>query len=197
MLGEQYLKPNLTKEPNEVAVGKQKLWSKFFVLLAIVSVLLSTNLQFFNASTSLFVNSLGGTASFTGVLFLLFTIFALVTRIVSGRLVDKHGRRQAIIIGLVISILSSLACNLFPFLVALPILRIIQGIAYSLASTALAVAITDVVPKQRLGEGIGYFGLGNSLAQAVGPACALALIFGKNFKLFTILLLHLLSSALR
>lgn len=160
---------------------KPRLLSKYFFLLTAVSVFSGLTLQFFNTTTSLYVKSLGGAASFTGMLLMLFTITATIVRIVTGRLVDTMGRRKIILSGLIIFAVISLSFSFFPFLGALPFLRFFQGIGYSMSATAISVAITDVIPKQRMGEGIGYFGLGNSLTQAIGPGLALGLIFGTNF----------------
>lgn len=62
-------------------------------------------------------------------------------------------------------------------------LRVIQGIGKGIGSVALASAVADVVPKNRMGEGIGYYGLGSTLSIALGPMIGLALVSGKNFDL--------------
>ena len=41
---------------------------------------------------------------------------------------------------------------------------------------ASATAAADVLPKSRLGEGIGYYGLGQAISMSIGPALALALV---------------------
>jgi len=101
----------------------------------------------------------------------------------AGRLVDTKGRRKVIIAGIIIFAAASFGFSLFPFKTALPLLRLIQGAGYSIAATALSVAITDVIPKKRMGEGIGYFGLSNSVATAIRPAIALMLISDNSFKM--------------
>ena len=40
---------------------------------------------------------------------------------------------------------------------------------------ALATAAADVLPQERLGEGIGYYGLGQAVSMSFGPALALML----------------------
>ena len=54
--------------------------------------------------------------------------------------------------------------------------RVLQGIGFSAATTASATAASDVLPLSRLGEGIGYYGLGQALAMSIGPALALFLV---------------------
>lgn len=54
--------------------------------------------------------------------------------------------------------------------------RLMQGVGFGSATTAAATAAASVLPKERLGEGIGYHGLGRALAMSVGPAFALFLV---------------------
>ncbi len=56
--------------------------------------------------------------------------------------------------------------------VALPL----QGMGFAIATTASATAAADVLPMSRLGEGIGYYGLGQAIAMSIGPALAMFLV---------------------
>ena len=44
-----------------------------------------------------------------------------------------------------------------------------------MATTGMSVAFTDVLPQNKMGEGLGYSGLTNSLSSALGPVIAMAL----------------------
>jgi MFS family permease len=140
------------------------------------------SIQFISTTLALYVNFLGGSASYTGFILTAFTISALIMRIISGRLVDKKGRRMVAVIGLAIAGLSSCLFLLFPALGALAPIRIIQGAGYSIAVTAIAVGVTDVLPRKNLGEGIGYFGLGRTISMALAPVIALELIKSNDFR---------------
>ena len=56
------------------------------------------------------------------------------------------------------------------------VFRILQGAGFSAVTTASATAAADALPASRMGEGIGYYGLGQALSMSVGPALALALV---------------------
>lgn len=158
-----------------------KLLNKYFLVITAVSTISGLTMQLFNTSMSLYVDELGGNASYTGILVLLFAITATLVRIFTGRLADVRGRRVMVIAGLAIYMAASLSFAFFPYLGALPYLRMLQGAGYSISFTALSVAITDVIPRKRMGEGMGYFGLGNAVTTATGPMIALALIAGGSF----------------
>lgn len=155
-------------------VPKMSLWSKHLILLMASNCLVSMCMYFHNAVTTLFVTSIGGTASYAGVMLTLFTVSATVMRIVSGRLLDKKGRRRIILTGLVIYAVAS-ATMMTGWLYYLAVARILQAIGYSMATTGLSVAFTDVLPHNKMGEGLGYSGLTNSLSSALGPVIAMSL----------------------
>src|SRR5699024_6298153 len=60
-------------------------------------------------------------------------------------------------------------------MVMLIVLRIIQGIGWGFSTTASGTIATDLIPPNRRGEGMGYFGLSGNLALAFGPALGLTL----------------------
>jgi MFS family permease len=106
---------------------------------------------------------------------------ATVMRILTGRTSDTMGRRGLIVVGAVIFGISAASFNFFPFLAAMPIICLVRGFGMSMANTTLSVAITDVIPKQRMGEGLGYFGLTQPLTSVIGPAIATGLIATGSF----------------
>lgn len=154
--------------------AKGGLWSRYFLIITAANLLIGICLQFYNSTTALYVQSLGGSATFSGLMLTMYTISATIIRVFVGRFLDKTGRIRIIVLGNFIYAFASLSF-LVTWLPWLPIARAIQGIGYAMVSTGLSVAISDVVTKQRLSEGIGYYGLSTSLTSAVGPAIAMAL----------------------
>ena len=49
-----------------------------------------------------------------------------------------------------------------------------------MVSTAVSVAVIDVIPSGKVGRGIGYFSLATSVSQAFGPSVALMMYEGKG-----------------
>lgn len=77
------------------------------------------------------------------------------------------------VIGMADFALMSLFMGLTNALPLLYILRVLQMFGYSMASTCASVAVIDVIPQKRVGEGLGYYSLAASAAQAFGPSVAL------------------------
>ena len=160
----------------EHAPGPVRLWTPVFLL--ILTVCLGTFLagQGLNAGTSVYVERLGGTATYAGILATVFSVTAAAVRFVAGPLVDRRGRRVVMTVGAAVMVVGT-AGPLFSGELGLLVLwRLLQGVGFSCVTTAVATAAADVVPRERLGEGIGYFGLGQAVAMSVGPAVALALV---------------------
>lgn len=107
--------------------------------------------------------------SSTGVVLALYTIAALLIRPLSGFLVDKFSRKPLYIIcySLFTVIFAGYALTqLISFFV---ILRILHGFGFGLSTVSGSTIAIDVMPAERRGEGIGYFGLSYTFAQSLGP----------------------------
>jgi MFS family permease len=161
--------------------GKASLWEKDFILLCFFSLLSFTVTQIANSTTSLFVDSLGGSATYSGVMMFSYTAAALIFRIMCGKWIDRRGCRVFILSGAV-SMAVSVACyNLFPILPALGAWRFMQGVSFSMISTAAGVAVANTLHPSLLGKGISVFSLAHSFATTIGPYLGLSLIMGDRF----------------
>ena len=129
--------------------------------------------------TPLYITRIGGTTGFAGALILDFSIAAAAARLFAGRIVDRAGRKRIMVAGALLLIAGSVLAIPLPGFYPQIVLRALQGIGFACVTTASATAAADVLPTERLGEGIGYYALGQSLGMAFGPAfgiflCSLA-----------------------
>jgi MFS family permease len=90
-----------------------------------------------------------------------------------GRLIDAGGRHRLMVVGTLLTALTSL-CFVFvdrigPLLFCL---RIAQGLGFALAFNAAATLVADGAPKARLGQAIGLFGVAMLCTNAIAPAVA-------------------------
>lgn len=160
---------------NGTDAAREKLWSGTFVLVIAATFFCFVVGQGLNSSTSVYVALYGGTATYAGVLAAAFSAAAAATRLAAGPLIDERGRRIVAAGGFFVLIVGTAGPLFTHEVVPFTIFRILQGVGFSAATTALGTAAADVVPTSRMGEGIGYAGLGQALAMSVGPAFALML----------------------
>ena len=155
---------------------REQLWSTTFVLVVVSTLCCFMVGQGLNSSTSVYVALYGGTAAYAGVLAAVFSGAAAVVRLLSGPLIDGRGRRIVMLAGFAVLIVGTVGPLFTHDVVPFVIFRFLQGAGFSAATTASATAAADVLPSSRMGEGIGYYGLGQAIAMSIGPAFALALV---------------------
>ena len=161
---------------------KQKIsiWTKDFTLLCVIGFFITAVQLLLSSVISLYVVYMGGMAQDAGALSMAFAIAAILMRFLGGSLSDKRGKRFTMVLGSSIYLIGVLGFMLAPKLLFLFVFRALQGIGFSLVNTASGAAVSDVVPKQRMGEGMGYYGLGQAIAMALGPIIGLKLIGNDN-----------------
>lgn len=153
-----------------------KLWSPTFIVLIGVTLFAFLASQGLNAGTPAYISITGGTAAYAGFLTAVFSLASIAARLFSGPLVDRTRRLYVMVAGFACLVIGCGLLIMPPSNTMLVIARILQGAGFSLAAVSAATAAADVLPAERLGEGIGYHGLGQALAMAVGPAAALAIV---------------------
>lgn len=157
-------------------MSKDRLWSPMFVAIVACSLCCFLVGQGSNAGTTVYLERIGGSTGLAGIGALTFSMAAAASRIVSGPLADARGRRLVMVVG-ACTMLAGTVGPLFGNSDGLFLLwRVLQGFGFSAGTTAAATAAADVLPLSRLGEGIGYYGLGQAIAMSCGPALAIFLI---------------------
>lgn len=165
-----------SKNKRSKAPARDRLWSASFILIIASTLCCFMVGQGLNSSTSVYVALYGGSAAYAGVLAAVFSGAAAVMRLLSGPLIDERGRRIVMLAGFLVLIVGTIGPLFTHDVVPFAIFRFLQGAGFSAATTASATAAADVLPSSRMGEGIGYYGLGQAIAMSIGPAFALALV---------------------
>lgn len=117
-----------------------------------------------------FAGALGATAAMMGVLTALMNACSLVVRPVAGNLADRLPKRRLALAGASLMLVTALGQALAPNTALLAVMRLANGAGYSLCSVCMSTWFAQTLPPERLGQGMGIFGLMNALGMAVGPA---------------------------
>jgi len=165
----------ITKPENMQNKTPIKIFNRYFALVTLLNLILVTMNVMFNATISLHIDSKGYPAALAGTATSIGAIVAVIYRFFGGKLCDLFGRRNLLAIGFLMFAIGSMLLGIADGIGVLLALRVLQMIGFSITSTSISVAVVDIVPKERLGEGIGYYGLSNSVAQAIAPSVGLAL----------------------
>ena len=165
---------------------KENLFTRNYILMIVTNGLLFFGFQFYPSGLPPFLKSLGADDIVLGFLTSLIALPAILSRLIAGNLLDRYGRFKVLACGLFCMTLLAYFLGVFQTILAILLLRALHGLAWGVSATGSATAVTDFIPRTRLGEGMGYFSLSCSLAMAIAPALALSLPFEWMFRLGTI-----------
>lgn len=150
------------------------LWTKNFILVFISNLLLFFSFYMLVPVLPFYLSdNLGTSGSAAGIVLALYTISALFIRPFSGFLVDMFSRKPLYLI------CYGLFCAVFAGYVAavtltlFVILRIVHGLTFGISTVSGNTLAVDIMPSERRGEGIGYFGMAANIAMAAGPVAGL------------------------
>ena len=123
-----------------------------------------------------------------------YSIAALAIRIFSGYIVDRFSRKKVLLIGYAAFAIFFAGYYLTGSIILFAVIRTLHGAPFGLTSVSSSTVAIDVLPSQRRGEGIGYWGLSNNFAMAIGPSLSLWIftLFNNYNILFTISLIFAL-----
>ena len=155
---------------------KQPIWTKDFIGITIINLLIFFGFQMLMPTLPIYVKSIGGANAVIGWIIGLSTIASLLIRPFSGIALDKFGRRGVLLVGGGITLLVTLAYMWVPIVGIILALRFFHGLGWGAVSTASSTVATDVIPKTRFGEGMGFFSLSSSLAMAIAPGVGLSIM---------------------
>ncbi|WP_394748945.1 MFS transporter [Spongiimicrobium salis] len=149
--------------------SKQRIYTPQFILICFSSLFFSASYNMLIPELPSYLANLGG-AEYKGFIIGLFTLTAGLSRPFSGKLTDTIGRKPVLIIGALVCVVTGL---FYPILTAVSgflFLRLLHGFSTGFSPTAIAAYVSDIIPKNRLGEAMGIQGLCFSLGLALGPA---------------------------
>lgn len=118
----------------------------------------------------------GFSDSVAALIFAAFPVGQLVTALATAGLIDRAGRRPAMIAAVVMLAVATLAFSVAAEPVLLAGARLLQGVAAGLVWTAGLAAITDVTPADQLGFRIGIAETAGGGLGLLGPVIGGAMI---------------------
>mgnify|MGYP002800814876 CR=1 FL=1 len=147
----------------------EKIWNRRFILLFITNLLV---LAAFYASIPIipiYCQEIGITGSKIGIVLTAMSVATILFRPVAGYLLDNFNRYRVYLLFLALFCLSFPAFITFPIFGVLIIIRLYMGAVYSVCGSATMTLAGDVLPVQKITEGISRFAFTVSIGMAVGP----------------------------
>jgi MFS family permease len=159
----------------------EKLFTKNFVLTSLSTFAIFTSFYFLLVTLPIYILQLGGSESEIGFIIGVFTISAVLLRVFIGQEINRRGRKNVLIAGTVVFLLSMLLYNYTTTVTTLLLLRLLHGIGWGAATTAASTLIADIAPASRRGEAMGIFGISSNVAMAIGPILSILVLNASDF----------------
>lgn len=117
-----------------------------------------------------YLGTFGVAGKALGFLIATFSLSQFLFSPLAGDISDKHGRKNLIIVGLLISGLSQIAFALSPHLILLFVARFFSGIGAAFLVPPMMAFVADITTIEERGRGMGLLGASMSLGFTIGPA---------------------------
>lgn len=164
--------------------ARPRLWTPSFCAVAAGNFLLFFSFYLLLPILPMYVGeTFGADKSLTGMVLASYTIMALLVRPVSGYMVDTFPRKRLLLICYAIFTLFFCGYLLAGTLVLFTAIRALHGASFGLVTVSNSTMAIDIMPAERRGEGIGFYGMSNNLAMAFGPS--ISLYFYETIHAFT------------
>lgn len=161
-------------------------YGRNFWVLCLSMFLFMTSFNLIIPELNDFITLLKG-AEHKGLIITLFTISAAISRPFSGKLSDTIGRKKVMVLGMLVTVIVSL---LYPVSISVSFflgLRFLHGFSAGFFPTGATALLTDILPPDRRGKGMGIWGTFISLG--IGAGQGLGSIINKQVGLNNLFLI--------
>ena len=149
---------------------KTRLWTNDFVVVFVENFIAALNFYLLMIVMSGYAmskfNSSPGEAGFSASIFI---IGGLIARLFVGKWIGQIGHKKTLYVGVILNLIMTLLYFRVNNIRLLFAVRFLHGMGFGITTTAAATIVANIIPMERKGEGIAYFGLSQILATAIGP----------------------------
>lgn len=149
---------------------KKSSYSKDIILVLTASFFYMASPMLVTPLITGFTESIGGSAGLMGIVGGMMNLCSLVCRPLAGNLADRMSKYRLSLIG---AVLMTAACGGYiaaPNALIVVVSRIINGVGFACCSVCMATWVSNMLPRNKIGSGMGFYGMMNALAMAVAPA---------------------------
>jgi MFS family permease len=149
-------------------------WPLAFYLAVAANFFYFASFQWSYVTLPGFIQELGGSATEIGLAFGLSTLSAVLARPFIGPLIDRWGRKAALVAGSLLFVVEPVLYTLVDSVGLFLAVRLLRGLSLAAFTTAYTTLVSDLAPAQRRGEALGLAGVTNNLGMLFAPALGAA-----------------------
>ena len=121
-----------------------------------------------------FSESVGASAALMGVIGGLMNLCSLFCRPLVGNLADRLSKHRVSTAGAALMSLACLGYILSSHPAGIVAFRIINGVGFACCSVCMSTWMSSLLPREKVGSGMGIYGMMNALGMAVAPGIGVA-----------------------
>jgi predicted MFS family arabinose efflux permease len=153
---------------------KEKLWNSNYIKVSIANFMLFFAFYLLTPLLPLYMSEqFHATKDVIGIVLSGYTVLALLFRPFSGYVVDSFPRKQVLMVCFFLFFIFFAGYIFAGSLLLFAVIRTLHGGPFGAVTVANSTVAIDVLPSSRRTEGIGYYGLSNNVAMAIGPTIAI------------------------
>jgi len=160
----------------ENITAKSGLWTRNFSFACVANFLMGFSFYLLMPTLPFYLAERFHTDNSTiGLVVSCYVIAALVIRPFSGYLVDSFSRKMVYMISYLLFVGFCLGYLVAGTILFLIVLRFLHGLTWGIITTAGNTLAIDIMPSEKRGQGIGFYGLAFNISMAIGPVAGIFL----------------------
>ena len=148
----------------------QKMYSKDIILVLVATFFYMSSPMLVTPLITGFTESIGASAALMGLVGGMMNLVSLFCRPLAGNLADRISKYKLSFAGAVFMTAACVGYIFAPNEAVVMIARIINGFGFACCSVCMATWMSNILPKDKIGSGMGFYGTMNALAMAAAPA---------------------------
>ena len=148
----------------------QHIYSRDVVLILIASFFYMASSMLVTPLLTGFAGSLGAGGVLMGLVGGLSNFCSLMCRPAVGNLADRISKRRLSTVGALLMLAGYLGYVAAHNNAVVVLARVAQGVGFACCSVCMSTWMSDLLPRDRIGSGMGMYGTMNALSMAIGPA---------------------------
>lgn len=151
-------------------VKKDSIYTKDIILILAASFFFMAGPMLATPLIPGFSETLGAGGFIMGFIGGLMNICSLCCRPIVGGMTDRVSKYRFATVGTSLIFIATSGYILAPSMIVVVAARIVNGVGFSCCTVCMATWMADLLPKNRIGMGMGLYGTMNALSMAIAPA---------------------------
>ena len=163
--------------------GRERLLTPSFGLICGITAVTFFAFFLLLPAIPIYVQEITGDESQVGLAAGILTVSSVLTRLFTGRQIDRQGKKYFVLGGLALCAVVTALYAVWADMLPVYLLRFLHGAGWGVTTTAAVAVVADLAPRSRLGEAMGYYGVFSNATLSLAPFTAAWVLAGQDISL--------------